>query len=360
MNLTKDENSGKWMCQFYYTDWQGVRRKKLKRGFSTESEAELWAKEFLQQQESNLEMKFDRFVKIYLEDMGARLKENTVQTKKYIINMKILPYFGNRSMNEIKATDIRKWQTIMLKQNYSATYLKTIHNQLAAIFNYAERYYDLQSNPCKKAGSIGRGRADEMDFWTKDEYLQFLAGVSDKPVSYMAFQLLYWTGMRIGELMALTQNDINWKQHTISVNKSYQRIQGRDVITRPKTPKSNRIITLPNFLVEDLKSYTARLYGIGPDARIFQFTKNYLNSEMLRGVKNTGVKKIRLHDLRHSHASLLVEMNFSIKEIADRLGHEKVETTLNTYSHLYPNKQAQLADRLNGEFRRIDLPQYAR
>jgi integrase len=76
---------------------------------------------------------------------------------------------------------------------------------------------------------------------------------------------------------------------------------------------------------------------------------------MLRGVKKTGVKKIRLHDLRHSHASLLVEMNFSIKEIADRLGHEKVETTLNTYSHLYPNKQAQLADRLNGEFQRKEF-----
>ena len=81
----------------------------------------------------------------------------------------------------------------------------------------------------------------------------------------------------------------------------------------------------------------------------------YLTAEMLRGVKKTGVKKIRLHDLRHSHASLLVEMNFSIKEIADRLGHEKVETTLNTYSHLYPNKQAQLADRLNGEFQRKEL-----
>lgn len=88
---------------------------------------------------------------------------------------------------------------------------------------------------------------------------------------------------------------------------------------------------------------------------MFQFIKSYLTSEMLRGVKNTGVKKIRLHDLRYSHTSLLVEMNFSIKEIADRLGHEKVETTLNTYSHLYPNKQAQLADRLNGEFQRKEL-----
>lgn len=140
-----------------------------------------------------------------------------------------------------------------------------------------------------------------MDFWTKEEYLQFLEGVRDKPVSYMAFQLLYWTGARIGELMALTYNDINWEQKTISISKSYQRIKGRDVITTPKTPKSNRIITLPDFLVEDLREYTSKLYGIMPDARMFQITKSYLTAEMLRGVKKTGVKKIRLHDLRHPY-----------------------------------------------------------
>lgn len=263
-------------------------------------------------------MRFDKFVEIYLENMEARLKENTVRTKRYIIDLKILPYFGSRAINEIKATDIRKWQNEMLKKGYSETYLKIINNQLSAIFNYAERYYDLQGSPCKKEGSIGKSRAEEMDFWTKDEYLQFLEGVWDKQVSYMAFQLLYWNGVRIGELMALTYNDINWEQRTISISKSYQRIQGGDVITTPKTPKSNRVITLPDFLVEDLREYTSKLYGIMLDARMFQFTKSYLTAEMLRGVKKTGVKKIRLHDLRHSHASLLVEMNFSIKEIADR------------------------------------------
>ena len=92
------------------------------------------------------------------------------------------------------------------------------------------------------------------------------------------------------------------------------------------------------------------LYGVMADDRIFHCTKSYMTSEMLRGIKAAGVKKVRLHDLRHSHASLLVELGFTPLEIAERLGHEKIETTLNTYSHLYPNKQAQLADRLDGEF----------
>ena len=154
--------------------------------------------------------------------------------------------------------------------------------------------------------------------------------------------------------MALTYNDIDLEKRTVSINKSYQRFNERDVITPPKTPKSNRIVNIPKFLTEELKEYISRLYGLMPDDRMFQFTKAFLEHEMIRGVKNTGVKKIRLHDLRHSHASLLIEMGFTPLAIAERLGHEKIETTLNTYSHLYPNKQSQLADELDREYERED------
>ena len=352
MNLTKDQKTGKWLCQFYYTDWQGNRKKKFKRGFRTKAEAEAWAREFLQKQESNLDMRFDQFLELYYEDMDKRLKESTVRTKKYIIDLKIRPCFGSRAINEIKAPDIRKWQNTLMNKGYSQTYLKTVHNQLAAIFNYAERYYELKNNPCKKAGSMGKAKAEEMSFWTKDEYLQFLEVVKDKPMSYMMFQILYWTGMRMGEMLALTYEDIDFEARTIRINKSYQRLGKKDIITTPKTPKSNRVVNIPQFLVEDLQEYTNKLYGIMPDARMFQTTKSHLTREMERGIKQSGVKKIRVHDLRHSHASLLVEMGCSAKEIAERLGHERIETTLNTYSHLYPNKQAQLANRLDGEFER--------
>lgn len=210
----------------------------------------------------------------------------------------------------------------------------------------------MNNNPCKKAGSIGKGKADEMEFWTKTEYLQFVDMVRDKTMSYMAFQILYWTGMRIGELLALTYNDIDFDNNTIKISKSYQRLSGKDLITQPKTQKSNRVVNIPQFLTEELQEYTSKLYGMMADERIFHCTKSYMTNEMLRGIKASGVKKIRLHDLRHSHASLLVEMGFTPLEIAERLGHEKIETTLNTYSHLYPNKQAQLAERLDIEFKR--------
>ena len=207
----------------------------------------------------------------------------------------------------------------------------------------------MKDNPCRKAGSIGKSHAGEKEFWTKQEFKQFLVTVENKPETKMAFLLLYWTGMRIGELLAITYNDIDLEKRTISVNKSYQRIEGRDIITPPKTPKSKRIITIPPFLTEELKEYTSHLYGIMADERMFRFTKSYMEHEIIRGIKASGVKRIRLHDIRHSHASLLVEMGFTPLAIAERLGHEKIETTLNTYSHLYPNKQGELADKLEIE-----------
>ncbi len=132
----------------------------------------------------------------------------------------------------------------------------------------------------------------------------------------------------------------------MTINKSYQRLDTRDVITPPKTPKSNRVISLPDFLVDELKAYTEKLYGLHKHDRIFPYTKHFFEHEMKRGTKDGEVKKIRLHDIRHSHASLLIELGFSPLAIADRLGHEKVETTLNTYSHLFPHKRDEVADKL--------------
>lgn len=255
-------------------------------------------------------------------------------------------------MNQIKTSDIRIWQNELIKEGYSPTYLKTINNQLNAIFNFAVKYYDLKGNPCTKAGSIGKSKADEMKFWTKEEFMQFIGKVEKQSQFYIAFMVLYWTGMRLGEFFALTPADIDLERRLISITKSYQRLGGQDVITPPKTPKSKRIITIPEFLTIELQAY---LNGIHESERLFSSTKYYLKKEMKSGIDASGVKTIRIHDLRHSHASLLVEMGFSPLEIADRLGHEKVETTLNTYSHLYPNKQSKLADRLNHEYKLGEL-----
>ena len=186
-----------------------------------------------------------------------------------------------------------------------------------------------------------------MLFWTKDEYLRFSEAMLDKPLSYYAFEVLYWCGIRVGELLALTPADFNFKTGTLTINKSYQRLKGQDVITTPKTPKSNRVIKMPQFLCEEIQDYLTQLYGAAQDSRIFPVSKHYLHREMERGCKQTGVKRIRIHDIRHSHISLLIDMGFSALAIADRVGHESIDITYR-YAHLFPTRQTEMAQKLDG------------
>ena len=347
----KDPKTGKWYIQYRYTDYQGQRKKSTKRGFETKREAEEWLRNFLVKQQKDFNLRFEDFLALYYEDMETRLREHTLRTKKYIIDLKILPTFAKKKMSEISAADVRKWQNDLLSKGYTQTYCRTINNQLSAIFNFAVKYYDLPSNPCKKAGSIGRSRADEMQFWTQEEFEKFLDSLMDKHQSYAAFMTLFWTGMRVGELLALTLEDIDFENGVINVSKSYQRIDRRDVITEPKTPKSKRKIVMPEFLAVDLQDYINHLYAPEKSDRLFPVTKSYLEHEMKKGVADSGVKRIRLHDLRHSHVSLLIEMGVQPLEIAERLGHERIETTLSVYAHLYPNKQQQLASKLDEKYK---------
>ena len=242
--------------------------------------------------------------------------------------------------NEIR--ELKDWHGKPL----SATYLKTVHNQLSAIFNHAIRYYGLQVNPAQRAGNMGKEERKEMLFWTREEYTKFSDAMMDKPMSFYAFEMLYWCGIREGELLALTPSDFDFQKRTVSITKSYQRIHGQDLITTPKTPKSVRVVQMPQFLCDEIQDYLKQLYGVESNDRIFPITKSYLHREMDRGCKQTGVKRIRIHDLRHSHISLLIDMGFTALAIADRVGHESVDITYR-YAHLFPNRQTEMANQLD-------------
>ncbi|WP_312070452.1 Arm DNA-binding domain-containing protein, partial [Anaerotignum propionicum] len=145
MKAEKDPKTGKWLIQYRYTDWQGIRKKSTKRGFATKREAEEWLRTFLMSQQADFNMNFEEFLKLYYEDMAPRIRENTLRTKKYIIDLKILPFFGKKSINSIKPADVRRWQNELIAKGYSYTYLRTVNNQLTAVFNYAVKYYDLKN-----------------------------------------------------------------------------------------------------------------------------------------------------------------------------------------------------------------------
>ena len=356
MPAYKDSKTGTWFVKFYCKDWTGENKQIKKRGFATKREALDYERNYKIRQENNLDMTFGEFWKLYTEDVKNYVKLNTWLTKEHIVDTKILPYFKNLKMNEITPGDVRKWQNEMVAfrnengKSYSQTYKKTMHNILSAIFNHACRFYNLKSNPARQAGNMGREEKKEMLFWTKEEYLKFAEVMMDKPQSYYAFEVLYWCGIREGELLALTPADFDLDKGLLSITKSYQRLKGRDVITDPKTPKSVRVIQMPQFLTDEIRDYLKSLYKVQPDQRIFEVTKSYLHHEMDRGAKAAGVKRIRIHDLRHSHVSLLIEMGFSALAIADRVGHESVDITYK-YAHLFPSKQQEMAQKLDMERR---------
>jgi len=354
--ILKDGKTTLWYANFYYTDWTGEKKHICKRGFKTQREAKEYERQFFEQQKKSSDIFFPSLVQNYLEDIEHRLKPTTIENKKAIIDSKLLPYFSKLKLCDIDTIKIRKWQNELLSyrneqgQPYSKTYLKTIHNQLSAIMNYAVKHYGLTINPCAAAGSIGKSKAEEMSFWTQHEFEKFSAAI-EKSAMKLAFDILFYTGIRSGELLALTPADI-LPDKKLNISKNFAKIKSNELFLIPKTSKSKRIISIPDFLYDDINKYISSLYEIKKNDRIFYFTKYALEKEIKSVAKKVSLKPIRVHDLRHSHASLLIEMGFDILEISQRLGHESAKTTLDTYSHLYPDKDTKLAGALN-ELRKL-------
>ena len=204
MAIYKNDN-GTWYVMIRYQDWTGARKQKCKRGFSTRKEAADWELQFKLQKKASVDMTMESFCTMYEEDVRPSLKQSTWLTKENIIQKKILPYLGKRKVSEITAKDVMDWHNQMRKlktktgKPLSPTYLKTIHGQLSTIFNHAVKYYDLSTNPARKARALGEEEGKEMLFWTKEEYKRFAEEMMDKPLSYYAFQLLYWCGIRSGD-----------------------------------------------------------------------------------------------------------------------------------------------------------------
>lgn len=349
-------NKIKWRCRFYYNDSNGSSIEKKKQGFTTKKEADDWEMEFLTSIKFSPTMPFKDLANMYMEDAKHRIKLNTLNTRKAYLEGNLLPYFGNTPVNEIEPITIRNWQNKMLStvnhrtnKKYSPTYLKSLNTFLSTIFNFAVKYHGLSINPCSVAGSMGTLRAEEMHIWTLNEFKTFINGI-DREDLHLGFNLLYWTGMRVGELLALTWNDFIIEDNLVDINKSYQRINGKDIITPPKTKKSIRKIVIPDELIKEVQDYKTKIYKPNDTDRLFYNTKRVFEDGIKKYSKKVGLEPIRVHDLRHSHASLLIYNDINVVVVSKRLGHEKVSTTLNIYSHMFPENQDHISSLINGIF----------
>ena len=353
MPVYKDNQRNTWYVKCYYTDFTGSKKQKLKRGFKLQREAKDWENDFITRLSAQPSMPFKILSELYLADKKAHTKQITYETKKNRLDKWILPYFNHQPINAITAPDIRNWQAALKEsknannQPLSEGYLQNIVMEASSVFNYAVRFYGLSVNPFHIAGNTVGKKKRSLTFWTREEFDTFISTFDNSSQYHLVFLMLYYTGMRIGELEALTFEDIDLKDNVIHINKTYHLINGKDVITPPKTKKAVRDIVIPKFLVEAIKSYKKHLYDPIPESRVFMSSHSTYARQMQDHMFQSSVKRIRLHDLRHSHASLLIEMGFSALLVSERLGHENVSTTLDIYSHLFPSKQIEVAQRLD-------------
>ena len=199
MSAYKDKTQGTWYVSFRYIDWTGKKTQKLKRGFKTKKEALNYEKEFIRKTAADMKMEMNSFISVYFEDKKNELKENSIRNKQHMMNKHIVPYFGTRKMNEITPAEIIQWQNAIQEKGYSKTYERMIQNQLNALFNHAQKIYNLKENPCKKVKKMGKSDANKLEFWTKAEYDRFIAGIEPGSEDYLIFEILFWTGIREGD-----------------------------------------------------------------------------------------------------------------------------------------------------------------
>lgn len=388
INSYNTPNGKKWRVEYAYKTPDGKYHRSCKRGFDSDDKAKNWEKRELyrvidekenqpistptfpsviamknrKNKQTINNLLFSELVEIYMKRSEKRKKETTCGTKESIINSKILPHFKDELVIDITVDDIENWQDFILdcttKQGepYSPSYIRTIRSQFSAIMNYAVEKLGLPFNPLDRADMIGDKDGKDRAYWTLEQYSKFRNIIAEKPKYFYPFEVLFWTGMRMGEMLALKPNDINFKELTVRVDETYTRFKGRDLITAPKTKSSIRTIHIPQTLADELQEYMNSIYGLKDNDRIFLVTKSGLHREIDKFIESYHIPDICIHGLRHSCASMLLSNLVNAPEIvvSKILGHSSNKTMTGRYSHAYENDLITVAERINKIMEDID------
>ena len=338
----KDGNT-LYYVTFYCKQWDGTNKKIKKMGFTRQADAAQYERDYRDKLAGSPSMTFGALCDRYLDDLRNHVKESTWFNRQNVIKLRLLPVFSDVPISDITPAMIREWQnTVIAGNTFKPSYLANIHGPLATVFNFACKYFGLAQNPATIAGGMGTlKRQHDIAYWTREQFARFiLSGL--KPEYVAIFATLFWTGCRVGECLALTAADIDLTQGTMNINKTVTYAEHGFTIGTPKTASSRRVVTLPKHLCMILADWIKRTDARGND-RLFAKRRTTISYVLREHTKKTGLPFIRIHDLRHSHASMLINMDVPPKIIQERLGHASIQITLDTYSHLYPNKQKDLA-----------------
>lgn len=356
-NFQKDEKSGTYLVKYRLKNIDGsLSKNSMKRGFKTLRDAKVFAEDLKREhaetlyKEDNPETTMT-FAELYERYKVSRLgdKPSTIHNRECLIQTRVIPFFGEMQIKDIGQDTVSQWHACFYDEKgnpiFSETYLRGLHARLSAILNYAVNCGWIVKNPAKKC-SIGAKNASERPVWTPEEYSRFRAEMETEPVAYYAFDTLYFTGLRKGELLALTVGDIDFSTNMLSVTKSSQVINGVEYVTSPKTKMSVRKVRLNSSLVEELKEYIESMPSHNPEDRLFPIGKGRLQYLLKKGTREAGLPEIAIHCFRHSHITNLIAAGYSPVDIAKRVGHESIYITLH-YSHAFKNVDGDIADSLD-------------
>ena len=348
MPVYHDKKLKTWYVKFRYKDWQGKAHYTTKRGFKTKRDALKYEFEFKNTSSDRIDIKLSNLAEKYLADKKLRIKISYYKVIEYTLQKHFLETMGNLKISELSPALMKEWQSDLIsKKHLKYNTLIRIQTTVSSMINYAVKYYGLKENPLRVVGSIGNTKkeARRIQFWTYEEFEQFISHVKNYKHK-ICFKILFFGGLRVGELLALDRKDFNFRENKISITKS--KIQSTGEISTPKTPESEREIDMPVEIMKEVKNYIRNLKVIPvAPSPIFNTSHSALWLSLKNCAIKAGVKKIRIHDLRHSHASHLIHLGVPITTISCRLGHKSPKITLDVYSHMYEESGKQTAELLS-------------
>ena len=345
-----------------YDPVTGKQIQKYKSGFKTKKEAkEAYSKLVLASTEELTVQKdqptFQTFLEeVYLPWYKTQVKESTFDNRRTTAK-KHFAYFFKKKINEIEAIHVQAWQ-LKLAEQFNPNYVRIVHGMLAVAFDRAVILGLCEKNPARMVGNI-KSKKTKVDFWTLEEFQKVISllykGDYYEHYMFISYWLLFMTGMRIGEAAALQWEDIDFDTGLLTINKTlYYKTMDEYKFVEPKTQASNRVIVIDTDTIRELKEWKEVQQKVLKDCGFVMSysgvptSKHTLPRALNKLAELAGVHRIKIHALRHSHASLLISMGENPLIIKDRLGHEKIQTTLGTYGHLYPNSNFEVAKKLSG------------
>lgn len=284
---------------------------------------------------------FKEVINNYLKYISIKKKLNTFLTNKGRIEKYILPYFENKNIYEFNAQDFLNWQYIIESYNFKYNYKSSLFYTFSDLLNYCIIFYNLKENIAKRIGNFKNNDIEENNLvWNLDDFKKFINVINDQKFK-LAYKILFFTGIRKGELLALKVKDLN--NNKLTINKTITR---NHIIQPPKTRSSNRIISISEDLKKELNNYIKN-YRLKNDDYLFNITFTTLARKKDYYCEIANVKKITIHQFRHSHACLLFNYNVPIDEISFRLGHSKISMTTDIYLKYLPKKEKSVLNTLN-------------